>query len=187
MSRAYRIKVREILKRVLRAADGVSTQLELLEILPPEQMAELLENELRGRGFKKKGDGLVRKDGNVVVTVVPQSGTVKVAAEASECVEIEGEKQGSYYGEGSQKQAEKATRDVIRKDLETKAEKQESALQKQVTDQLESQLGDLRKELDQVVNRVTAEALKRKAAQLGQIKEITEDKESGSMTIVLEV
>ena len=33
----------------------------------------------------------------------------------------------------------------------------------------------------------TAEALKQKAAQLGQIKEMTEDPQSGSMTIVLEV
>ena len=56
-----------------------------------------------------------------------------------------------------------------------------------MTDQLEAQLGDLRQELDQAVNRVTAEALKRKAAQLGQIKEITEDPQAGSLTIVVEV
>jgi len=43
-------------------------------------------------------------------------------------------------------------------------------MQTKVTDRLEAQLGGLREELDQVVNRVTAEALKRKAAQLGQIK-----------------
>jgi len=48
-------------------------------------------------------------------------------------------------------------------------------------------LGDVRKEMDEVVNRVTAEALKRKAAQLGQIKEMTEDPQAGSLTIVVEV
>jgi hypothetical protein len=56
-----------------------------------------------------------------------------------------------------------------------------------VTDRLEGQLRDLRQELDQVVNRVTAESLKRKAAQLGQIKEMTEDPQAGSLTIVVEV
>ena len=86
MSRAYRIRVRESLRRVIRAHDRVSTQLELLEVLPPEQMAQLL-----------------------------------------------------------------------------------------------------REELDQAVNRITAEALKQKAAQIGQIKELTEDPQSGSLTIVLEV
>ena len=34
---------------------------------------------------------------------------------------------------------------------------------------------------------MTAEALKIKAAQMGQIKEITEDPQSGSLTIVVEV
>ncbi len=60
-------------------------------------------------------------------------------------------------------------------------------MQTKVTDRLEQQLAGLRQELNQVVNRVTAEALERKAAQLGQIKELTEDPQTGSLTIVLEV
>ena len=45
----------------------------------------------------------------------------------------------------------------------------------------------MRKELNEAVNAVTREALKRKAAQLGQIKEMTEDPEAGSLTIKVEV
>ncbi len=56
-----------------------------------------------------------------------------------------------------------------------------------MTDKLEARLGDVRKEMDEVVNRVTAEALKRKAASMGQIKEMTEDPQAGSLTIVVEV
>jgi hypothetical protein len=41
--------------------------------------------------------------------------------------------------------------------------------------------------LDQAVIRVTAVAPKRKAAQMEQIKEITEDPQSGSLTIIVEV
>ena len=51
MSRAYRLRVRETLRRVIRASDHVSSQLELLEILPAEQMAELLAKELVGQGY----------------------------------------------------------------------------------------------------------------------------------------
>ena len=51
----------------------------------------------------------------------------------------------------------------------------------------EAQLGDIRAELDRAVNRATAEALKQKAAQIGQIKQITDDEEAGSLTIVVEV
>ena len=46
---------------------------------------------------------------------------------------------------------------------------------------------DVRKDLNDAVNSITREALKRKAAQLGQIKEMTEDPEAGSLTIKVEV
>ena len=48
-------------------------------------------------------------------------------------------------------------------------------------------MDDVRKELGQAINRVTAEALKRKAASIGQIKHMTEDPQSGSLTITVEV
>jgi hypothetical protein len=62
-----------------------------------------------------------------------------------------------------------------------------SALETEVTKKLQDSLADIRRELDQVINRVTAEALKKKAAQMGRITELSEDKASGSLTIVLEV
>ena len=42
MSRSYRIKVRESLSKTLKASDHVGTRLELLGLLPPEEMADLL-------------------------------------------------------------------------------------------------------------------------------------------------
>jgi hypothetical protein len=188
MSRAYRIKVRETLRRILRARDGVSTQLELLPILPPEQMAELLAAELQRRGFAPQGKGLARKQGEVTIAVQPETATVAIQAEAAERVQLEGNKEGLMLEEGgSAKATEKGLRRELRKELDQRAQQQTAQLQGRVTEQLEAQLGELRQELDQVVNRVTAEALKRKAAQLGQVKEITEDPQSGSLTITLEV
>jgi hypothetical protein len=190
MSRAYRIRVRESLKRVLRAHDRVSTQLELLEILPPEQMAALLEQELLNRGFQKQGDVLVRQQkGGVTVSVDPTSGTVTVQAEALERVELEAEREGRAYDDAGPhaRGVKKQLKEELQKSLARKAEEQTARLQSELTDKLEAQLGDLRQELDQAVNRVTADALKQKAAQLGQIKQMTEDPQSGSLTIVLEV
>jgi hypothetical protein len=181
--------VRETLNRVIRAEDHVSTQLELLQILPPEVMARLLRAELEKRGFKSEGDELVREQDGVVVTVDPATGTVTVHAEAAEEVELKGERTTWAGDEGGRdaKRAREAAKRDLQRELEGKAGSHREKLQSQVTDRLEAQLGDLRKELNQAVNRVTAEALKQKAAQLGQIKEMTEDPQSGSMTIVLEV
>jgi hypothetical protein len=189
MSRAYRIKVRESLKRVVRARDHVSTQLEVLEILPAREMAELLSQELQGRGFQQQGEELVRQRDGVTVRVDPRTGTVTIQAEASEHVHLEGEKEGRAYDDAGPdaKRVKKGLEEGLRKDLEKQAQEHAGKLQSQVTDRLERQLADLRQELDQAVNRVTAEALKRKAAQMGQIKELTEDPQTGSMTIVLEV
>ena len=190
MSRSYRISVRECVNKVIRAEDCVSTNLEILEVLPPEQMAGLLSDELERRGFKRKADGtLVRQGKGVAVTVDPARGTVTVSAEATEDVKVEGTRDGRTFEESGRhtEKVRDALREELQRELQKKVGDKETDMQTKVTDKLEAQLGDLREELDQVVNRVTAEALKRKAAQLGQIKEITEDPQAGSLTIVVEV
>jgi hypothetical protein len=46
---------------------------------------------------------------------------------------------------------------------------------------------ELQPEISTVVNQVTRDSLKQKAQQMGTVKEISEDAESGSLTIKLEV
>ncbi len=189
MSRAYRIKISESLHRVIRASDHVSTQLELLEILPSEQMAGLLEQELASLGFERQGELLVRENQGVIVEVNPKAGTVTARIEADQQVQLEREGEASVYDFGSEltKNIKETKREELRQQMKKEAKAEEQKLQKELTDRLEAELVDLRAELDQAVNRVTAEALKQKAAQIGQIKELTEDQASGSLTIVLEV
>jgi hypothetical protein len=189
MSRAYRVAVRESIHRVIRAEDRVSTQLEILEVLPPEQMAGLLSDELEKHGFEKEGNVLVRREKGITITVDPVKGEVTVSAEAAEQTSVEGARESRAYDDVGPhaKQVRENLRQELQRDLEKKLTEKTAVLQGKVTDQLETELGDLRQELDEVVNRVTAEALKRKAAQMGQIKEITEDPQAGSLTIVVEV
>ena len=187
MSRAYRIKVSQSLRRVIRAEDHVSAQLEILEVLPAEQMAELLGRELQEQGFDVADGIATRCEGDVTVTVELATGTVTVKAEASQGVDLKGEKQGVSYEEWDQNKARENLRQQLTKELEENAARQEQALQGQVTEQLEAELSNLRGELDTAVNRATAQALKQKAAQIGQIKDMTEDPQSGSLTIVVEV
>ncbi len=190
MSRAYRIQVSESLQRVIRASDHVSTQLELLEILPQERMAELLEAELVNLGFERDGDVLKREQNGVIVEVDPKTATVTARIESESEVSLETEKSGNVYddwGAQTRENVEASLREQAVDEMNRQADQQERQLQKELTDRLEAELRDLKGDLDQAVNRVTADALKEKAAQLGQIKELTEDRESGSLTIVLEV
>ena len=189
MSRSYRVRVKESANRVLRAEDRVSTCLEIIEVLPPEQMTGLLRDELKKRGFVEEGDKLVRRDKGVVITVDPETATVTVSAEASQHVELEAERNGSAFDDvgPDAKQVRAGLKKEAREEIDRKAKEKTAELQSKVTDKLEGKLSDVRKELDEVVNRVTAEALKRKAASMGQIKEMTEDPQAGSLTIVVEV
>jgi hypothetical protein len=190
MSRAYRVRVRESVRHTVRAEDHVSTSLELLEILPREEMAELLRQELAGRGFHEEGKALVRRGDGLTIEVDPATGSVTARAEVAEEVEHHAEREGfadTDWGTRGRERAEAALREGLREELEARAGRGDARVQKKATELLEGALVDLRDELDRVVNRVTAEALKRKAARLGQIKEMTEDPEAGSLTIVLEV
>jgi hypothetical protein len=189
MSRAYRIRVSESLNRTIRAEDSVCTELELLEILPPEQMAALLREELKGRGFAEKDGQLVRTDGDLTTTIDPANGTVTVDSKATEQVELHGQREGFGYDDfgPGEKNVRRVLSNQLKDDLSRQAEHEQEKLQSAATKRLEGHLADLQKELNGAINRVTAEALKQKAAQLGQIKEVTEDPQSGSLTIKVEV
>lgn len=190
MSRAYRVTVKENVSRDIRAGDEICTKLELLEILSPEAMGQLLRDELEKRGFTENDDGkLVRKDKTVTVTVDPCNGEVSVKAEATDSVTVSGTRDANAWDDvgPGKKQVEAKAREDLRKDLEGKIGKETEKLQQKATETLEKHLNDLQPEIGQIVNKITREALKQKATQLGTVTDISEDEKAGSMTIKIEV
>jgi hypothetical protein len=183
MSRAYRISVAETLRRHIHVDDGVKTTLELLQVLPPERMAGLLADELAKLGFEPADDGKMRRedDDGVEVTVDTKEGSVTVRLAAEKNLELTDKR--SVLTERESSSAKKQLQQRAREALEQKAERETEKLRQEVTETLERKLKDLHQELDGVVSRVTREALKEKAQQMGEIQEISEDEETGSMTI----
>lgn len=190
MSRAYRITVKESETRHLKAGDEICTDIEILEILPPEDMATLLREELKKRGFEEQDDGtLVRKDGEITVKVDPCTGEVSVKAETEATVSQEAKREASGYNDvgPNEKTLRERTKEQLKQDLDKKFDNEQSKLQNRATEALEKRLQELQPEISEVVNQVTRDALKQKAQQMGTIKEISEDAESGSLTIKVEV
>ncbi len=186
MSRAYRIAVRESLSRHVQVDDGVSSSLELLPILEKERMRELLAGELAARGFTRQGGTSTRKqEGGVTVTVDLESGGVDIVAEGHTDLELSTERSEVVVdtADAARSQALQAR---ARQALEREAQAEQEALRKQVTRQLEGTLRDLKGELDGVVNKVTAAALKARAAELGEVQAIHEEP-NGSLTITVRV
>lgn len=186
MSRAYRIRLSESLRRHVKVDDGIQSSLELLDVLPREQMAELLKRELEAAGFEEREGILVRVEDGIEVRVDPEEGTVTVSASTEQDVEVEVTRDIRTYAENDNRTREQA-RATIRAELEGQVDEKQKQLQAEVTEKLEGKLGDLRTELDRITNRVTGEALKRKAASLGEIQEISEDPQSGSLTIRVKI
>jgi hypothetical protein len=190
MSRAYRISVKESLTRELKGSDEIRTRLELLDILPPEATAELLREELKSRGFTENADGTqTRERGGVTVTVDPCSGEVAVTSQVAERVALEARREATGYDDigPAERVIRERVKEQLKQDLEKKAEKETERLQTRATQELERRLEELQPELGQVVNKITRESLKRKAAQMGTVTEIAEDEQTGNMTIKIEV
>ncbi|MCP3102325.1 hypothetical protein LZ198_25980 [Myxococcus sp. K15C18031901] len=189
MSRAYRISVSESLNRVVQAEDGVCSKLELLPLLGREELAGLLSAELERRGFAREGDVAVRTEADGVrvavdVTTGDVSVTLSGAQEVSLTAHVDGASETRAGGttEEREKLLERA-----RERLADQAEDAKERLREDVTRQLEGRLRDLKGELDAVSNKVTAEALKVRAAQLGTVEEVHEDAATGSLTIKVRV
>jgi len=186
MSRAYRISVKESLARHVQVDDGVSSSLELLPILQKDRMRELLAAELDARGFTRDGKTASRDEGSgITLEVDLESGEVNLVAEGHASLELSAER-SAVVADPNDAARKQALKDTAQQALERAAEAEEEALRRRVTEKLEGALRDVKEELDGVVNRVTASALKERAAELGQIEAIHEEP-NGSLTIKVRV
>jgi len=187
MSRSYRIAVAETLRRHVVVGDGVKTTLEILPILPLERMVALLAVELEAIGFELDGDVCRRDDDGVEIEVDLRHGTVTVKLGDEADISLRHEGSAATYDPKQLEAAAEQRRAQLKRRLEVEADAQEEELRQKVSSALEAKLRDLQLELDAAVNRATAAALKEKAAQLGEIEEISEDAETGSLTIRVRV
>lgn len=182
MSRAIQVRVSESVVRTIHVEDGVASPLEMLPILSPERMADLLARELEALGFQRDGNTCRRTEpGGIEVTVDLAASTVAVklgaGAELAESVD-----RSVQVGIERREHAEAKLRGEAIRELDDRLAARTEELRRAVTAQLESKLANLKKELDGAIGRATVGALTEKAAQLGRIEETHQD-EAGNVTI----
>jgi len=188
MSRAYRISVAASgrLSEVVHLEDGVCAPLELLPVLGKERMRELLADELARRGYTRnsKNEKLMGRrleDGVVVEVDLETAGvTVRVTAEAA--IEIERAINATATRD-NQDAVRQGLQERVDAEVKAQADAQKEAARRAMTSSLEKKLAGLKEELDGVVSRVTGAALKEKARQMGEIEEMSENAETGELTI----
>jgi FtsH ternary system-associated peptide len=182
VSRAIQVRVSESVVRTVHVEDGVQSPIEMLPVLAPDRMADLLAAELEAQGFIRDGNTARRVDPDgIEITVDLKGATVSVKLHGEqrvkETVNLE-----TRVGEESAAHAEDRMRDAAIGELEKRLDEKTEALRREVTGKLEKKLGDLRTELDQAVGKATVAALTERAQQLGKIEQVVQD-DAGNVTI----
>lgn len=176
MSRAIIIRISESVTRVVHVEDGVQAPLEMLPILTPKRQAEILAKELEDLGFEHDGDTCKRTEPDGAEVIIDLgSATVSVKLGANSNLRESLARQASDGNEG-------AMRSQVLAEIDERLNARAEVLRRQITQQLESKLGDLRAELDGAVGRATVTALTERAAQLGEVESLVGD-EAGNLTI----
>jgi hypothetical protein len=183
MSRVYRIRISETVTRTVHVKDGIERPIDLLGILPSDEMNELLRQQLETDGFNRQDNGSMVKDQNgVIIEIDPGERKIQASVAQSQKLSATVKQSQQSWGE-SRKEAKEMALSTAKAEANDQIQLEEKRLQEQVTEQLTDALGEIQRQIDQAINRATGEALKRRAAQLGEIEEINEDPETGSLQI----
>lgn len=174
MSRGYRIAVPlQVARGTVTASDELCVDLDVLPILSQEEMRGLIKQSLQEKGWQEGKDGEMTK--------VLGEGAVAVLDKDGKTVTVRLETTREVQGSGQSEQEAKAS-------LETRSKEAEKEAKQRTTQTLARAEPGLRGELDDAVQKVYVEALKRKAAQMGQVESLQETKGSdGSMEITIKV
>ncbi len=181
MSRAYRIRVSESVTRTVHIEDGLSFQLELLDVVGAERTSELLREALGDAGFEFGEDGRARRstDG-IEVLVDPTTGTVEIRQDADATITKEGSLSRAVL---SAETGEAEVKAALEAKLDGEIRAEAEAVRAQITAELERHVPGIRTELNRIANAVVATALEERARQLGDIEEIQRDEATGELLI----
>ena len=200
MSYAYRIEVKESRLVEVTGKDSFTTRVEVVDVLPPAEMRDILENKLAEGGFSKDGETMVKAEGDVEVRIHTGTRDVTVSSsrEATRQVDVKLHRSLEAHSP-SEITGANQRRDAIRKDLETEArekldhqakvagELMENQLRETATRALKEALPKVREELGRIGHATQAQALETKARRMGRVERVEHDPQNQSMTIVVKL
>lgn len=175
MSQTYHCQLRASVRQTTTADDTVRHRISLTEILPADQMTELLRQGLRDAGFEEDDSGLfVLEDERGKTTVDLDQMEIATTRSEQQTLQTEAVSLGTGWSRSdAQKDAQQrlaSARDAARQQLDAEAQR----IQRQLSDAL-AQVDAERTELIHIVlQEVYAESLKQKARQMGDVVEISE-------------
>lgn len=185
MSLSYRVTLQ--VSEVVSADDKTVHQLDLRDILSPDEMRDLLRQTLLGRGFEEDEENkLVRKEeSGEIITVDLES--LELSTELESASEVKG-KVDAWGDAESRSNAQRQAESSAQRQADSMVERGRQDVQRRVTQQLAEGERERLGEMNQVLQDVYSEALKRKARRMGEVVEQHEGtNENGEYELVIKV
>ena len=193
MSQVYHVKLKESVSETFSVSDHVKHKLCLTPILPEGEMVALLKQQLLDAGYTEEAGALtLENERGEHVSVDLEALEATVTLSRSREVKEELTATASYEndrGPGREAAEQRAADELAKKlsDHKVKGERVTQALTQDVINALSEHREAQQAELNQVLQRVYTESLKRKASQLGDVLEVTESTVDGQYELVIKI
>jgi hypothetical protein len=186
MSQTYKLELAEV-EVVASGCDSITTKLSSLSVLPEAEMRECLKNVLAESGYSPvEGGGLVSRNvDGCRVEIDPDSLAVRVTVER-EVAKDEVVKVMVPRNLADQKR-DRERSEKIAKAVEEKKQQLSEEATREATAELAKALPLARREIDAVNHRWLSEALKRKAAQIGEVQRVEQNDAERTLTISIKI
>lgn len=179
MSQLYSIELKSAVTERIETADSVAYPIALQDILPQEDMKDLLRESLINNGFEadEENENILTKQGAGGEDIIFNLDDMEVTARLEDAKDVTAEVNATGRAYDDQEMARrnaqeklKAQEDAVRRELA----KETSELQSELSERLAESESERMREINEVLQDVYADALKRKAGQMGDIMEVHE-------------
>lgn len=175
MSRAYWVKLSTSVSDTIHANDRATHKIDLEAVVPAGEMTDIVTDALEEAGWARRDDGRFEKRiGDVTLTWDVDKSEVEARVEASQSVSQDVHAEGRGYDQShAQTDAEQRLEREATRVRDAIAGEQER-LQQQLTQRLSESEERRVREINEVLQRVYAEAVKRKARRMGNVTSVQE-------------
>lgn len=189
MSQIYKVQLSNSIVRTIHASDEMRHRVELTPILDEAAMRELLKRALLAEGWQETEDGKLTRQGPSGETLIWDLETNEVVAGVEVEKEVAAEVSATGWGESDASARRDAQRSINRQTARAEAEIDETrtSAQREVGKLLEAGEQERQEVLNRVLQRVYADALKRKAQQLGTVVSVDENDTGDDYELVIKI
>lgn len=180
MSQCYRVQLKESVSRVVKGEDSISYPIELTQILPADEMFELLKQELKEKGWQAEDDSetIFVTEGSGGEKLSIDLETMELTASIVTEREVKTVAEVESASEHSDAHAQQQAKQALAQEVSMRGDQIEDAgnkeLQDEVTEQLAESESDRQRQINEILQKVYSESLKKKAHELGDVMEVAE-------------